>query len=44
MSNIFLILQFWEFEVYVLFGEYPETEGWDVGVGHGRIMRELCLL
>lgn len=31
MSNIFLFLQFWEYEVYVLFGECPETEGWEVG-------------
>lgn len=35
MSNIFLALQFWEYEVYVLFGEYPGTEGWEVGWGMG---------
>lgn len=27
MSNIFLVLQFWEYEVYVLFGEYPGADG-----------------
>lgn len=33
MSNIFLSLQFWECEVYFLFGEYHGTEGWEVGQG-----------